>query len=105
MQSLLILSLLLTVWLSRDARTQREPSESKQIAISTSLTRSSCAEAHHFRWWVMGTYKSDLSPVAHADSWAVIPQSLHRGGLVMTTGGHPPPEIKRRSLSCSAGRR
>nr|DAM02149.1 MAG TPA: hypothetical protein [Caudoviricetes sp.] len=34
-----------------------------------------------------------------------IPQSLHRGGLVMTTGGHPPPEIKRRSLSCSAGRR
>nr|DAL55687.1 MAG TPA_asm: hypothetical protein [Caudoviricetes sp.] len=49
MQSLLILSLLLTVWLSRNARTQREPSESKQIAISTSLTRSSSAEAHHFR--------------------------------------------------------
>ncbi len=44
MQSLLILSLLLTVWLSRDARTQREPSESKQIAISTSLARSIDAE-------------------------------------------------------------
>lgn len=49
MQSLLILSLLLTVWLSRNASTQREPSESKQIAISTSLMRSSVAEAHHFR--------------------------------------------------------
>ena len=38
-----------------------------------------------------------------AYSTTFIPQSLHRGGLVMTTGGHPPPEIKRRSLSCSAG--
>ncbi len=49
MQSLLILSLLLTVWLSRDAGTQREPSESKRIANSTSLTRLNRAEAHHFR--------------------------------------------------------
>lgn len=49
MQSLLILSLLLTVWLSLYAGTQREPSENKQIAISSSLTRSIDAEAHHFR--------------------------------------------------------
>nr|KAA0557319.1 hypothetical protein F0323_18870 [Enterobacter hormaechei] len=34
-----------------------------------------------------------------------IPQSLHRGGLVMTTGGHPPPisaevlfNVRRRGL-------
>ncbi|HAS1344550.1 TPA: hypothetical protein I4D16_06140 [Enterobacter hormaechei] len=31
-----------------------------------------------------------------------IPQSLHRGGLVMTTGGHPPPiETQKNALkSC-----
>lgn len=49
MQILLILSLLLTVWLSRDAGTQREPSESKLIAIPTGLTHSCSAEAHHLR--------------------------------------------------------
>lgn len=27
-----------------------------------------------------------------------IPQSLQRGGLVMTTGGHPPPEYAQKSL-------
>lgn len=49
MQSLLILSLLLTVWLSRDAGAQREPSVSKRIAIPTSLMCSRSTEAHHFR--------------------------------------------------------
>lgn len=48
MQTLLILSLLILVWLNRDSAPKCKPSDSKASAKSTGLERES-ADAHHFR--------------------------------------------------------
>lgn len=49
MQSLLILSLLIAVWLNRDAAPQRSASVSNRCVKSTGLALHSGADAHHFR--------------------------------------------------------
>lgn len=49
MQSLLILSLLIAVWLNRDSAPKRRPSGSNICAKSTGLALRSGADAHHFR--------------------------------------------------------
>lgn len=56
MQTLLILSLLIAVWLDRDSAPKRKPSDSKVSDKSTGLERHSSAEAHRFRRWVGETY-------------------------------------------------
>ncbi len=48
MQILLILSLLITVWLDRETAPKRNASGSKRHVKSTSLSRQSGADAHHF---------------------------------------------------------
>lgn len=53
MQTLLILSLLIAVWLNRDSAPKRNHSGS---AKSTGLERNTSAEAHRFRRWVEETY-------------------------------------------------
>lgn len=75
MQSLLILSLLITVWLNRDSAPRRDHSGGMFSAKSTGLRRSTGGAAHRFRRWVEET--RDLSPVAHADSWALIPRLIY----------------------------
>ena len=49
MQTLLILSLLIAVWLNRDSAPKRRHSGSNACAKSTGLERYFGAEAHHFR--------------------------------------------------------
>jgi len=56
MQTLLILSLLIAVWLNRDSAPKRNHSGSNVSAKSTGLERNTSAEAHRFRRWVEETY-------------------------------------------------
>jgi len=49
MQTLLILSLLIAVWLNRDSAPKCRHSGSNACAKSTGLERYFGAEAHHFR--------------------------------------------------------
>jgi len=55
MQTLLILSLLIAVWLNRDSAPKCNHACCKVSAKSTSLGRYYSAEAHRFRRWVEET--------------------------------------------------
>ena len=49
MQTLLILSLLITVWLNRETAPRRSASDSYHCVKSTGLALQSGADAHRFR--------------------------------------------------------